>query len=609
MSSQKDISFQEYDKKIQLKIENKFNQILPASIIVCWVSAVAIFSSPIPKVFFYLNFVVGIIFMVLHVYRKEISIEMKIYTTIFIPYIMGIISFLDGGFKSSGIILLLIANIIAVMLFAKKKSRFFSFISILTFLALWVYTKNSGNLALSQIDNSYWIVKFVVFLLFILIFNVIVFSIREYLIKSIFDLENSLLKIEDLAYYDQLTKLPNFYYMQKGWESSTSLSNGLFMIVKLKDLNIINSIYGNDIGDKVLVELGNKMLEIKDQEHIVARSGGNEFAIWMPGEGRNIINDWLSALKKILKKDFNELGMSYRIDFLIGYTICKKERNNLQDCLQKAQLAMTYAKNNKNSDIVAYDQNLANLLQQQEKLKDLLMEALQNKDFNLYYQTKVDIEKDKVIGVEALARWHHDDLGFTSPAIFVPLIESMNMYEEFGIITIEKAFQDYQRLCEKYKSDELSLAINISPSFLLAEKFLPLLIEKASSYQIKPGNIILEITEEVILQGTSRVNNLLYKLQKEGFIISLDDFGTGFSSLNYLMEYNIDELKIDRTFLKNLCNNVKTITILESIEYIARSYKLNIVIEGVETDDQLQILKRFDFKCMQGYFFSYPQPL
>src|SRR6056297_941333 len=184
----RDSRFIEYDKRIQKKIEEKFNQALPAAVLVCWISAFAIYNSPIPIFFVYLNFISGVIFLVLQIYKNIISTEIKIYSSILVSYIMGVTSFLDGAFNSAGIILILIANTIAVLLFAKKKSGIFTYISIVTFLLLWIYTRSTVASA-EQINSSYWIIKFVVFLLFLLIFNVIVFSIRKYLIKTIFDLE------------------------------------------------------------------------------------------------------------------------------------------------------------------------------------------------------------------------------------------------------------------------------------------------------------------------------------------------------------------------------------------------------------------------------------
>jgi diguanylate cyclase (GGDEF)-like protein len=597
----------EYDKRIQKQIENKFNQILPLATVVSWVSAIAIFKSPIPEIFFYFNTIIGIVFLLLHLFRESISTEFKIYLSILVPYLMGVASFLDGAFNSSGILLILIANIIAVLLFAKRKSRMFSVISIATFGLLWLYTQNNISSA-SQIDNSYWIVKAAVFVLFLLIFNVIVYSIREYLIKTIFDLEKSLHKIEHLAYYDQLTNLPNLYYLKKKWDEEKVSSKGTFLLVKIKDLDLINSIYGNKIGDRLLNVLG-EIMSIEENNQKVVRASGSEFLVWLPNKRKTDVINWVSDIRNKLSCEIKKQEINPRVDLLVGYTECEDENLSLEECLQKAQLALSYAKDDKNSDVIAYDNTLATLLRTQEELKDLLIVALNENEFEMFYQTKIDVNKDKVIGVEALARWYNTKLGFVSPEIFIPIIESLNKSVKFGTLTIEKAFSDYNRLSQKYNNDDLSLAINISPSFLLSSEFIPTIKKIAEKYSIDCSRVILEITEEVMLHKVDMVNDIFKELQIEGYRISLDDFGTGFSSLNYLIEYDIDELKIDRSFLKNLEENQKVLVLLESIEHIAKEYKLSIVIEGIETIKQLQILKRFDFNQMQGYYFSHPQPL
>jgi len=597
----------EYDKRIQKQIESKFNQILPLATVVSWVSAIAIFKSPIPEIFFYFNTIIGIVFLLLHLFKESISTEFKIYLSILVPYLMGVASFLDGAFNSSGILLILIANIIAVLLFAKRKSRMFSVISIVTFGFLWLYTQNNISSA-SQIDNSYWIVKAAVFVLFLLIFNVIVYSIREYLIKTIFDLEKSLHKIEQLAYYDQLTNLPNLYYLKKKWDEKKVSSKGTFLLVKIKDLDLINSIYGNKIGDRLLNVLG-EIMSIEENNQKVVRASGSEFLVWLPKKRKPDVINWVSDIRNKLSCEIKKQEINPRVDLLVGYTECEDENLSLEECLQKAQLALSYAKDDKNSDVIAYDNTLATLLKTQEELKDLLIVALNENEFEMFYQTKIDVNKDKVIGVEALARWYNTKLGFVSPEIFIPIIESLNKSVKFGTLTIEKAFSDYNRLSQKYNNDDLSLAINISPSFLLSSEFIPTIKKIAEKYSIDCSRVILEITEEVMLHKADMVNDIFKELQIEGYRISLDDFGTGFSSLNYLIEYDIDELKIDRSFLKNLEKNQKVLVLLESIEHIAKEYKLSIVIEGIETIKQLQILKRFNFNQMQGYYFSHPQPL
>jgi EAL domain-containing protein (putative c-di-GMP-specific phosphodiesterase class I) len=330
--------------------------------------------------------------------------------------------------------------------------------------------------------------------------------------------------------------------------------------------------------------------------------------MWIENISETELMTWFDQVNLFFKRDFVSPNMNKKLSFYIGYAAYTMGENKLEACYQKASLALTYAKSNDIQDIIAYNETFERLLRHDEHLKELLLSAIANKTFEIYYQTKVDALTNEIIGVEALARWCPPTLGYIGPSIFVPMVEKMHQAIVFGGIIIEKVFMEYDQLCRKYKKT-MRVAINISPSHLMSEGFVQYVSQMAKKYNIQMENIILEMTEEVMIQGEQSVNVILNDIRQLGINISLDDFGTGYSSLNYLIKLDVDELKIDKSFIDQLRNNDKIIVLLQSIIYIAKKYDLVLIAEGVETQEQRDKLVELGCHNMQGYYYSKPEPI
>lgn len=583
---------------------------MPIGALVAWISALSIYFSAISKSFVFFDIIIGIIFAIMTTLQDRISAEIKIFVTILIPIIIGVLSFMDGGFDSAGTTLILISNVMAVMLLPKLKSVIISLVSVGIFIGLWIWATMYQGKVFICAGEAVWSIQFVLFILFLIILQVMVYAIRGYLLKNIEMLEKSAQRTYKLAYYDQLTGLPNqnLFKKQLSERVTEGVQKGFIVFYNLKNLNLINSIYGDTIGDQVLVETANVFSTIKKDSNILARTSGNEFAIWVENISERELVEWLDYIGRVFKCRFLIPNMKKSLEFYISYACYNKDDIEISECYQKASIALTYAKENNKSGIMAYNKTFEEVIRYDENMKELLQSALAEEEFELYYQTKVDAITGEILGVESLARWKSPTLGVIPPSVFIPIIERMNQSVAFGEVIIKKVFMDYERLCSKYHK-EIKVSINISPSHLMSEGFVQYLSGKIREYEIGEQKIIIEITEEVIIEGVERVNAILKAIHELGISVSIDDFGTGYSSFNYLMILEVDELKIDKSFIDQLGESDKTSILLESIIYISKGLDFDLVAEGVETREQCDKLLQLGCRIVQGYYFSKPEPI
>ncbi len=591
------------------KIEQQLNKIMPLIVVISSVIAISIYFSPIPLIYMYIDLIIAFIFLLLSIFQNKISLEVKFYVMIFVAITLSILVFFDGGISSGFIILLTIGNIIPILLLNKFESLIVNILSIiiLTLLAIWG-TIFSDNIYIN-IGIAKWITHILMFLLFFIFFRIIFYNIIETLYNYLEIINQNNKKISDLAYYDNLTKLPNQIYYKSHIQKRAENTNSAYIVIYyIKNLAFINSVYGNKMGDSVILELA-KTLQNQDIElNLLAKTAGSELAIWVENISQDEIINYLYRIDEIIENKYKIHKLNHKLDLYVSYIRYDEKNMSPLDCYNKANIAMSYLKRNINMKRIEYNSELEELIRYDAKLNNLLEDAIDNKDFTLNYQTKILADNSKIIGAEALARWESPVLGKVSPAVFVPKIEEIEKAVQFGEVIIEKVFQEYQSLCEKYNT-KLKVSINISPSHLLNESFITYLKEKMNEYEIDGNSIIIEITEEVIILGIVEVNNILSEIRNLGISVSIDDFGTGYSSFSYLENLEVDEIKIDKSFIDKIDVNDRSLIVIENIINLAKQLNLSVVAEGVETKEQYDKLLKLNCDIIQGYYFSKPEPL
>ncbi|MCA0383976.1 MAG: EAL domain-containing protein [Firmicutes bacterium] len=436
-------------------------------------------------------------------------------------------------------------------------------------------------------------------------FNSMIFAM-EAAQKNLIKKDDQLLQY---AYYDQLSGLPNAYFFKisvqprlKSMKTSCAL-----LLIDIKDFNLINSIYGNAFGDRVIEQIGQIVTREKPYNTIIARVGGNEFAMWVEDVDDSQIEYELIGYLSYLKKELSYLNVIHHFDFYMSMVSVKPQHNNddFDEVYKRAHAALEYSKKYKVMHLNRYHTSMTAALERESKILQHAEQAIKEKAFNVVFQSKVDLESQKVVGVEALARWEIPELGVIRPDEFVPLIVHANLMAPFTKIIIEKSFECIPRFRRLYGED-VTLSINLPPTLFFDNDFMADLKCYLEKWEIKPGTVYLEITEDIFVGDFSIIESRLESIRQMGMCISLDDFGTGYSSLNYLAHMKFDEIKIDKSFIDPITNSDTALALFKSIVAISKALKCEVVAEGVEDMAQVDIIRSNGCRFVQGYVYSKP---
>lgn len=417
-------------------------------------------------------------------------------------------------------------------------------------------------------------------------------------------------KIRHLAYYDQLSDLPNRNMFKEHVNSriEANVSRAHLILMDIKDFKFFNSILGNEFGDQLIGVIGLVLKKLSSEDIFIARLSGNEFALWIENSDDFQVKQIMNTFRGQFAEEIKNIDFNQRIYFHISYCSYEEDGLDFESYYKKAAIALNFAKDNSPNKIFKFERVMADSIENEALIRNHLEKAILNKEFEIYYQNKVRIKDTKIVGVEALARWNSKILGPISPAVFIPSIDKANLTTKFSKMIIEKVLKDYPRVEEKL-SQNISVSINISPLFFFEKDFTSFIIKSISNSGVKAENVILEITEDIFINDFNSIQRIISELKSFGIRISLDDFGTGYSSLNYLKNLDLDELKIDKSLMQGILTDERDLKLLKAIELIAKAYGYSVVAEGIETNEQLEKIIEANFDIVQGYIYSKPEPL
>ena len=300
-------------------------------------------------------------------------------------------------------------------------------------------------------------------------------------------------------------------------------------------------------------------------------------------------------------------GSEIYITSSIGISIYPQDGLDTENLIHKADKAMYFAKQNGRNNYAFYFDDLKKDSARLLLLESELRKALQNKDFTMHYQPKVSIHTEQIIGVEALVRWTSDKLGIVSPGEFIPVAEDSGLIIPLSEIIIEKVCLDINSWRNK-GIDQLLVSVNIAGLHFQQEDFIERISNILKKYNCSPQMFEMELTERTLMKDSSEIVNKLVRLKNMGFKISIDDFGTGYSSLSYLNRFPLDYLKIDSSFIQQMTSLQEKQAVVDCIIMMAHRLHIKVVAEGVESKEQVELLKRMDCDFIQGYYFSKPLP-
>lgn len=417
--------------------------------------------------------------------------------------------------------------------------------------------------------------------------------------------------MEYLAYHDTVTNLPNRRFLEKRLSQaiphlSDESKQMAFMLFDLDRFKHINDSLGHSYGDLLLKEVSKRIVQCLKPTEEVFRIGGDEFALLIENTNKQEIEKTALRLLSTIRKTFYLKDFELHITPSIGVAIFPDHGSDLDSLLMKADTAMYKVKANGKNNYKVYTSSMS--MEHMMEFEHSLRKALEWDEFLLYYQPQVSIATNKIVGVEALLRWRRPGYGFIPPADFIPLAEETGLILAIGEKVLRKACEQSVAWRQKGLTD-LRIAVNISTLQFQQTNFIEMVTNIISETGANPNQIELEITESVAMGPIENFLAKLSLLKHMGFQIAIDDFGTGYSSLHYLSQFQINRLKIDRSFISSLEKSEKDEAIVKLIVMMAKGLNFNVLAEGVETEAQSTFLKQIGCDEFQGYLFSRPLSL
>ncbi|MFZ2725522.1 MAG: EAL domain-containing protein [Methylococcaceae bacterium] len=431
-------------------------------------------------------------------------------------------------------------------------------------------------------------------------------------------------RVHHLAFYDPLTQLPNRRLLverlgQALLNSQRSLHYGALMFMDIDRFKMLNDTQGHNLGDQLLIEVGKRISHCVREQDTVARFGGDEFVLLLENlsdkapiaamTAQHIANTILQTLSEPYLLYHNEqLPVEYYVTVSIGMKLFRSTQINSEDLLKQADMAMYQAKHAGRNTLCVFDPEMQSSLNQRASLEADMRQAIQDGQFYLHYQVQVD-KHQGVVGAEVLLRWQHPQRGIISPTEFIPLAEESGLIISLGIWTINEACQTLARWAKQSQTQHLTLAVNVSAKQFNRADFVDQIKQILDKTHINPARLKLEITESIILINVERIIETMNALRKLNVHFSMDDFGTGYSSLSYLQRLPLSQLKIDKSFVQDLTGDNNDAAIIRTILALGKNLNINVVAEGVETQQQYDYLIQNECDLFQGYLFGKPESL
>ena len=435
-------------------------------------------------------------------------------------------------------------------------------------------------------------------------------------------LRNAEAQIRHLAYHDSLTNLPNRALLMDRLSQQIALLKrhnlrGALLFLDLDHFKHINDSLGHPVGDTVLKIITARLEASVRLEDTVARLGGDEFVVLLSGlEGtRGVVSQQVQNLADTLRELLSEPmfldGQRLQVTPSIGMALIPDHGSTPTDLLKRADIALYRAKDSGRNTSQMFHTTMQKAASERLRMETDLRQALARNEFSVHFQPQVDARDNRIIGAEALVRWHHPDLGAQSPNEFIKVLEDSGLILEVGTWILDEACDGFRQLIAKGKIDpqQFSLCVNISPRQFRQSDFVERIENSLAHHGLPCGMLKLEITEGIVIQNLDDTIAKMRRLKKLGVSFAMDDFGTGYSSLTYLKRLPVDTLKIDQSFVRDATSDPNDAEIIRAIVAMARSLNLVMIAEGVETLEQLQFLQGLDCHLYQGYLHSRPLPL
>ncbi len=426
-------------------------------------------------------------------------------------------------------------------------------------------------------------------------------------------------KIKELAFFDQLTGLPNRTLLLDRLKQVMSIGERdenycSLLFIDLDHFKTLNDTLGHDMGDMLLKHVALRLSSCVREADTVARFGGDEFVILLVGLGQDQV-DAAASTETIALKILNALGQPFSFCSVshvstasLGATVFKGQKTSIDELLKQVDLAMYRAKDAGRNALRFFDPTMELIVKERVAMEEDLRAAIELKQFHLHYQAQVE-GNNHVIGAEALLRWRHPTKGAIAPGDFIHLAEETGLILPIGHWVIESACSQIAAWSKRNETKHLSIAVNVSANQIGQGDFVDQVINLLHTTNANPCRLKLELTESILISDVESIIFKMSQLKEIGVRFSLDDFGTGYSSLSYLKRLPLEQLKIDKSFVNDILSDPNDAAISKTIVALAHSLGLGVIAEGVETEQQREFLANVGCSSCQGYLFSVPLPI
>lgn len=415
-------------------------------------------------------------------------------------------------------------------------------------------------------------------------------------------------KIAYMAQHDALTGLANRALLNESLERALAQAQGSEMVavhlIDLDQFKPVNDTMGHPAGDKLLKMVAGRLRGLAREADTIARMGGDEFAIVQvaiadPADAIALAR----RITEVVGEPYDIEGHPVVIGASVGIAVGPGDGRSTDVLVRNADLALYRAKADGRGTFRFFEPEMDAQVQARSSMEQELRRALPGEEFELHYQPVVDLASNRIGGFEALLRWRHGEKGMLNPSTFIPAAEQIGLIVPLGEWVIRQACATAARW-----PDDLKVAVNLSPSQFRNVGLLQVIVGALAASGLRADRLEVEITETTLLQDSETTLEMLYQLRSLGVRIALDDFGTGYSSLSYLQRFPFDKIKIDRSFVKNIADNVGSLTIVRAVAELATALGMTTTAEGVETQEQLEKIASVGCTEMQGFLFSPPRP-
>ena len=559
--------------------------------------------------------------ILLFLFRRRIPIGTRVFVTLMLLLLFGANSLLTSGFMGNGLMALAMGVLLAVSFLRRSFAILHAVLSLLP-LVLMTAAVSLGRFMLpatltARLNSPFdWLLQTISLTLFAFIAFFSIRFIRNALVETIGhlhdkvdELEKTREDVDHLAYYDALTGLPNRYRFAQDVDAQIQqgLAKASLLLFDIRDFRSVNMHLGADHGDRILKRFGETLLSRANESFLPARIGGNEFALWLHETDEHVINDDLAASLTKLRLALAQDGLFNDFRFYVPKSRYPEDGGSFDACYRSASMALKSAKQEQRNGLYPYKPAMAESFKREAHIKVLLEPAIRQRQFQIVFQLKQDVERMRPLGMEALCRWHTPTLGSIPPSEFLPIIAHTHLAEEFHEMILLQTLDEFARIMPALPTTQ-RLSINLSPLFFLHPGFRRLLMQALEERSIPADRIMLEITEEVMVSDLAKLRDRVEALRSSGIGISLDDFGSGYASLQYLTDVTFDEIKIDRAFIRKIDENDQAYALLQAIISIGRLLGCQVVAEGVETQAQARRVQAAGCFVMQGYLYARPVP-